>query len=72
MCRFTGKGFERKLVINGILQYSECKNQNISFVNTSGNVGGGWNYNWDFNLAGTVNVLPQNLNSQNPNNEAVC
>lgn len=45
----------------------ECKNQNISFNNTSGTTGGGWNYFWDFDLGGTGNVSPQTSNSQNPN-----
>jgi gliding motility-associated-like protein len=45
----------------------ECKNQNISFNNTSGNTGGGWNYSWDFDLGGNGNVSPQNSNNQNPN-----
>lgn len=45
----------------------ECKNQNISFNNTSGNSGGGWNYSWDFDLGGNGNASPQNSNNENPN-----
>ncbi len=43
-----------------------CKNEFVSFTNTSGNTGGGWNYQWDFDFGGNGNVSPQTSNSQNP------
>lgn len=43
-----------------------CVNTPVNFTNTSGNVGGGWTYFWDFDYPGGGGATPATSTAQNP------